>query len=36
LALKRRLAAQYNQPEQRAQYTDAKDPFIWRTMYAAP
>jgi GrpB-like predicted nucleotidyltransferase (UPF0157 family) len=33
--LKRRLAARYKQPEQRAQYTDAKDPFIWRTIYAA-
>jgi GrpB-like predicted nucleotidyltransferase (UPF0157 family) len=33
--LKRRLATRYNQPEQRAQYTDAKDPFIWRMMYAA-
>jgi GrpB-like predicted nucleotidyltransferase (UPF0157 family) len=33
--LKRRLAARYNQPEQRTKYTDAKDPFIWRTMYAA-
>jgi GrpB-like predicted nucleotidyltransferase (UPF0157 family) len=33
--LKRRLAARYNQPEERTQYTDAKDPFIWRAMYAA-
>src|SRR5262245_42973596 len=33
--LKRQLAAQYNQPEQRAQYTDAKDPFVWQTMYPA-
>jgi len=34
-ALKRALAARYPRPEDREDYTEAKDPFIWETMYAA-
>ena len=34
-ALKRDLAARYRRPEERQLYTEAKDPFIWETMYAA-
>jgi GrpB-like predicted nucleotidyltransferase (UPF0157 family) len=33
--LKRDLAARYSRPHERQLYTEAKDPFIWESMYAA-